>query len=48
MRKRAVVRRFVGASALAIASGAAVGLAVGSVLSGWAGWAVFAIVCGSS
>ena len=46
MRKRAVVRRFVGASALAIASGAAVGLAVGSVLSGWAGWAVFAIVCG--
>jgi peptidoglycan/xylan/chitin deacetylase (PgdA/CDA1 family)/uncharacterized membrane protein YbhN (UPF0104 family) len=45
MRKRAVIRRFVGASALAIAAGTAVGLVVGSALAGWAGWAVFGVVC---
>ena len=45
MRKRAVIRRFVGASALAIAAGTAVGLVVGSALAGWAGWAIFGVVC---
>jgi uncharacterized protein (TIRG00374 family) len=45
MKKRAVLRRFVGASALAIAAGAAVALVVGSALAGWAGWSIFGVVC---
>jgi peptidoglycan/xylan/chitin deacetylase (PgdA/CDA1 family)/uncharacterized membrane protein YbhN (UPF0104 family) len=45
MRKRAVLRRFVGASAIAIAAGAALAIFVGSALAGWAGWAVFGMVC---
>ena len=45
MRKRAVVRRFVGASAVVIATGAAVAAVVGTALAGWAGWAFFALVC---
>ncbi len=45
MRKRAVLRRFVGASALAIGAGAAVALVVGTALAGWAGWSVFGLVC---
>ncbi len=45
MRKRAVIRRFVGASALAIAGGAALALVLGSALAGWAGYAMFGIVC---
>ena len=45
MRKRAVLRRFVGASALAIAAGAALAFVVGSALAGWAGWAMFGLVC---
>ena len=45
MRKRAVVRRFVGASAVMIAAGAALAAVVGWALAGWAGWAFFALVC---
>jgi peptidoglycan/xylan/chitin deacetylase (PgdA/CDA1 family)/uncharacterized membrane protein YbhN (UPF0104 family) len=45
MRKRAVLRRFVGASAIAIAAGAALAIFVGSALAGWAGWALFGMVC---
>ena len=45
MRKRAVVRRFVGASAIALAAGAAAALVVGWALAGWAGWALFGVVC---
>jgi peptidoglycan/xylan/chitin deacetylase (PgdA/CDA1 family)/uncharacterized membrane protein YbhN (UPF0104 family) len=45
MRKRAVLRRFIGASAIALAAGGALAFFVGSALAGWAGWAVFAIVC---
>ena len=45
MRKRAVVRRFIGASAVMIATGAAVAAVVGTALAGWAGWAFFALVC---
>lgn len=45
MKKRAVVRRFIGTSALAIAAGAALAAVVGTALAGWAGWAIFALVC---
>jgi peptidoglycan/xylan/chitin deacetylase (PgdA/CDA1 family)/uncharacterized membrane protein YbhN (UPF0104 family) len=45
MRKRAVIRRFIGASALMLGAGAAVALVIGSWLAGWAGWAIFALVC---
>ena len=45
MRKPAVVRRFVGASAVVIAAGAAVAAVVGTALAGWAGWALFGVVC---
>lgn len=45
MKKRAVLRRFVGASALAIAAGAALAVVVGTALAGWAGWALFGVVC---
>jgi uncharacterized protein (TIRG00374 family) len=45
VKKLAVVRRFVGASAVVIAAGGAVGLVVGSALVGWAGWALFGMVC---
>ena len=45
MRKRAVIRRFIGASALMIGAGAAVALVIGTALAGWAGWAIFALVC---
>ena len=45
MRKRAVVRRFVGASALMIAVGAVLAAVVGWAIVGWAGWAFFALVC---
>jgi peptidoglycan/xylan/chitin deacetylase (PgdA/CDA1 family)/uncharacterized membrane protein YbhN (UPF0104 family) len=45
MKKLAVVRRFVGASAVVIAAGGAMALVVGSALVGWAGWALFGMVC---
>jgi peptidoglycan/xylan/chitin deacetylase (PgdA/CDA1 family)/uncharacterized membrane protein YbhN (UPF0104 family) len=45
VRKRAVLRRFIGASALMIAAGAAVALVVGSAIAGWAGWALFGLIC---
>jgi peptidoglycan-N-acetylglucosamine deacetylase len=45
VRKRAVVRRFVGASTVTIAAGAALAAVVGWALAGWAGWAFFALVC---
>jgi peptidoglycan-N-acetylglucosamine deacetylase len=45
MRKPAVVRRFVGASAVVIAAGAALAAVVGWALAGWAGWALFGLVC---
>jgi peptidoglycan/xylan/chitin deacetylase (PgdA/CDA1 family) len=45
MRKHAVLRRFVGAAAIALAAGAALAFFVGSAVAGWAGWAVFALVC---
>jgi peptidoglycan/xylan/chitin deacetylase (PgdA/CDA1 family)/uncharacterized membrane protein YbhN (UPF0104 family) len=45
VRKRAVIRRFIGASALMIGAGAAVALVIGTALAGWAGWAIFALVC---
>ena len=44
MRKRAVVSRSVGASALTIAVGALAAV-VGWAIVGWAGWAFFALVC---
>jgi uncharacterized protein (TIRG00374 family) len=45
MKKLAVVRRFVGASAVVIAAGGALALVLGTALAGWAGWALFGIVC---
>jgi peptidoglycan/xylan/chitin deacetylase (PgdA/CDA1 family)/uncharacterized membrane protein YbhN (UPF0104 family) len=45
MKKLAVVRRFVGASAVVIAAGGALALVVGTALAGWAGWALFGMVC---
>jgi peptidoglycan/xylan/chitin deacetylase (PgdA/CDA1 family)/uncharacterized membrane protein YbhN (UPF0104 family) len=45
MRKRAVVRRFIGASALTVGAGAAVALVIGTAIAGWAGWALFGFVC---
>src|SRR4051794_41623688 len=45
MRKRAVLRRFVVASALAIGVGSAVALVVGTALAAWAGWSIFGLVC---
>jgi uncharacterized protein (TIRG00374 family) len=45
MRKPAVLRRFIGASALMISAGAALAAVVGWALAGWAGWAFFALVC---
>jgi uncharacterized protein (TIRG00374 family) len=45
MRKLAVVRRFVGASAVVIAAGAAIAAVVGTALAGWAGWAIFGVIC---
>jgi peptidoglycan/xylan/chitin deacetylase (PgdA/CDA1 family)/uncharacterized membrane protein YbhN (UPF0104 family) len=45
VRKRAVVRRFIGASAMAIGAGAALALVIGSAVAGWAGWALFGCVC---
>jgi len=45
MKKLAVVRRFVGASAVIIAAGGALALVVGTFLVGWAGWALFGMVC---
>jgi peptidoglycan-N-acetylglucosamine deacetylase len=45
MRKKAVVRRFVGASAVAIGAGAGLAFVVGNMVSGWAGWVMFIVVC---
>jgi peptidoglycan/xylan/chitin deacetylase (PgdA/CDA1 family)/uncharacterized membrane protein YbhN (UPF0104 family) len=45
MKKLQVLRRFIGASAVVLAAGGALALVVGTALAGWAGWALFGIVC---